>query len=134
MVPDLAFELDSKHSFVLLGSSGKRAPSAYNKYVSEHLKLWRESHPDRPVKEAMSAVSSHLLFVLFYSLILPISQISFRQCQVAAQWRDAPENPNRGQEPKKRGKKVASETVAEPVRQSRRGHASSDVEHAESSE
>ncbi|KAJ3491514.1 hypothetical protein NLI96_g638 [Meripilus lineatus] len=91
------------------GTSGKRAPSAYNKYVSEHLKLWRESNPDRPVKEAMAAV--------------------------AAQWRDAPENPNRGQEPKKRGKKAPAEVPAAATRQSRRGQpSSSDAEHAETSE
>lgn len=82
----------------------------------------------------MSAVKFSLAFRSILFIDFTYFTISFRQCQVAAQWRDAPENPNRGQEPKKRGKKVASETVAEPVRQSRRGHASSDVEHAESSE
>ncbi|KAI0790058.1 hypothetical protein C8Q75DRAFT_763787 [Abortiporus biennis] len=63
------------------GGGGKRQPSAYNKYVAENMKVWREANPDRPVKEAMAAV--------------------------AAQWRDAPENPNRGQEPKKRAAKKA---------------------------
>ncbi|CAL1717465.1 unnamed protein product [Somion occarium] len=73
---------------------GKRAPSAYNKYVSDHLKQWRDEHPDRPVKEAMSAV--------------------------AAQWHDAPENPNRGQEPKRRTKKAPTEKPAAAPRATRK--------------
>ncbi|KAH8092632.1 hypothetical protein BXZ70DRAFT_909419 [Cristinia sonorae] len=93
------------------GSGGKRAPSAYNKYVAENLKTWREANPDRPVKEAMAAV--------------------------AAQWRDAPENPNRGQEPKKRTKKVPTEKpVTGTTRSTRKNPAqqTSDAEQAEDAE
>ncbi|THH29465.1 hypothetical protein EUX98_g4712 [Antrodiella citrinella] len=91
-----------------LGSGGKRAPSLYNKYVAENLKTWREANPDRPVKEAMSAV--------------------------AAQWRDAPENPNRGQEPKKRSKKVPAEKPAAATRTTRKTAATGDAEPAEDAE
>jgi len=51
----------------------KRAPSAYNLFMAEHLKKWREENPGQPHKSGMSAV--------------------------AALWKDAPENPNRGKEP-----------------------------------
>ncbi|KAJ7229857.1 hypothetical protein GGX14DRAFT_553361 [Mycena pura] len=53
------------------GAAKKRAPSAYNLYMSEHLKKWGEENPDLPKKDGMAAV--------------------------AALWRDAPENPKRGQ-------------------------------------
>ncbi|KAF7309245.1 hypothetical protein MIND_00294800 [Mycena indigotica] len=54
----------------------KREPSAYNKFVKENMKPWREANPDKTAKDAMAAV--------------------------AGMWRDAPENPNRGKSPKKR--------------------------------
>lgn len=50
--------------------------------------------------------------------------------QVAAQWRDAPENPNRGQEPKKRGKKVPTEKPAATSTRSTRKNPASDAEQA----
>ncbi|KAK7682598.1 hypothetical protein QCA50_014398 [Cerrena zonata] len=82
---------------------GKRAPSAYNKFMAEHMKQWRVDNPGRPVKDAMSAV--------------------------AALWRDAPENPNRGQEPKKKTKKAPA---AKPARSSKKKlPSSSDTEAAE---
>ncbi|TCD64354.1 hypothetical protein EIP91_004223 [Steccherinum ochraceum] len=89
------------------GTGGKRAPSAYNKYVADNLKPWRDAHPDRPVKEAMAAV--------------------------AAQWRDAPENPNRGQEPKKRTKKAPAEKPASGTTRTTRKSAQTagEVEDAE---
>ncbi|KAF7793751.1 hypothetical protein EIP86_004870 [Pleurotus ostreatoroseus] len=57
-----------------------RAPSAYNLFMKEHLKPYREANPGTSNKDAMKAI--------------------------AAQWRDAPENPNRGQEPKAKAKKA----------------------------
>jgi len=62
-------------------AKSKRAPSAYNLFMGEHLKAWRADHPGTQVKEAMSAV--------------------------AAMWRDAPENPNRGKEPAAKKPKAA---------------------------
>ena len=35
----------------------KRAPSAYNLYMREHLKQYRESHPGTSVKDAMKEAS-----------------------------------------------------------------------------
>ncbi|KAG2071152.1 hypothetical protein BDR04DRAFT_1098844 [Suillus decipiens] len=60
----------------------KRAPSAYNLFVQSHMKEWKDAHPGAPIKEAMS--------------------------EIAAMWRDAPENPNRGKEPKPRKPKAAA--------------------------
>ncbi|KAG1720713.1 uncharacterized protein EDB91DRAFT_1177422 [Suillus paluster] len=60
----------------------KRAPSAYNLYVQAHMKEWKEANPGAPIKEAMS--------------------------EIAVMWRDAPENPNRGKEPKARKPKAAA--------------------------
>ncbi|KAJ7111739.1 hypothetical protein C8R44DRAFT_742121 [Mycena epipterygia] len=58
----------------------KRAPSAYNTFVSINLKKWHEENPDIPRTQGMSAV--------------------------AALWADAPENPKRGQPVTKRAPKV----------------------------
>ncbi|KAG2107421.1 uncharacterized protein F5147DRAFT_697198 [Suillus discolor] len=60
----------------------KRAPSAYNLFVQAHMKEWKEAHPGAPIKEAMA--------------------------EIAAMWREAPENPNRGKEPKPRKPKAAA--------------------------
>ncbi|KAJ3532142.1 hypothetical protein NM688_g7467 [Phlebia brevispora] len=68
-----------------------RAPSAYNLFMKERLKPYREANPGTSNKDAMKAI--------------------------AAQWRDAPENPNRGLDPKARtrkapkAKKVSEETA-----------------------
>ncbi|OCB91946.1 hypothetical protein A7U60_g745 [Sanghuangporus baumii] len=71
----------------------KRAPSAYNNFMSENLKSWKEKNPDKPTKEGMSAV--------------------------AALWRESPLNPKRGQAPaesKAKAKKVKAdkENVKKP--------------------
>ncbi|KAJ7661338.1 hypothetical protein DFH06DRAFT_373060 [Mycena polygramma] len=64
------------------GEKTKRAPSAYNIYVSENLKKWNEANPDKK-KQGMAAV--------------------------AAMWKDAPENPNRGKTVEKRAPKAKKE-------------------------
>ncbi|TDL21670.1 hypothetical protein BD410DRAFT_828909 [Rickenella mellea] len=61
----------------------KRAPSAYNIFMGIHLKKWREEHPGGSVKEGMT--------------------------EVAAMWRDSPENPKRGQPPAVRKPKAGKE-------------------------
>ncbi|GJJ09027.1 hypothetical protein Clacol_003248 [Clathrus columnatus] len=48
----------------------KRSPSAYNQFMKDHLSDYKEKHPDLNHKEAFAAV--------------------------AAMWKDAPENPNKG--------------------------------------
>ncbi|KAF8150244.1 hypothetical protein B0H34DRAFT_862861 [Crassisporium funariophilum] len=60
----------------------KREPTAYQIFCKEHMKKWNEAHPGR-AKEAMS--------------------------EIALMWKDAPENPNRGQEPKARKPKAPKE-------------------------
>ncbi|TRM62154.1 hypothetical protein BD626DRAFT_67981 [Schizophyllum amplum] len=63
--------------------------SEYQKYIAAHLKPWRVDNPGKTAAEAMKAV--------------------------AAMWRDAPENPNRGKEPRRRApKKKKSEARATP--------------------
>lgn len=68
----------------------KRAPSAYQTFCKEKMKTWNEENPGR-AKEAMAAI--------------------------AAMWRDAPENPNRGQEPKQRKAKEPKEVKEKPVKE-----------------
>ncbi|KAG6370751.1 hypothetical protein JVT61DRAFT_10953 [Boletus reticuloceps] len=58
----------------------KRAPSAYNLFVQAKMKDWKENNPGVPIKDAMA--------------------------EIGALWRDAPENPNRGKEPKSRKPKA----------------------------
>ncbi|KAF8548352.1 hypothetical protein OG21DRAFT_1471317 [Imleria badia] len=58
----------------------KRAPSAYNLFVQAKMKEWKENNPGAPNKDAM--------------------------VEIGALWRDAPENPNRGKEPKSRKPKA----------------------------
>ncbi|KAJ8595142.1 hypothetical protein M405DRAFT_929712 [Rhizopogon salebrosus TDB-379] len=67
---------NTKTSKAVKEDKPKRAPSAYNLFVQAHMKEWKDSHPGAPIKEAMA--------------------------EIAAMWRDAPENPNRGKEPKAR--------------------------------
>lgn len=43
-------------------AKAKRAPSAYNNFMSENLKIWKEKNPDKPTKEGMAAVSYALVF------------------------------------------------------------------------
>ncbi|KAL5519681.1 hypothetical protein ACEPAH_1364 [Sanghuangporus vaninii] len=69
----------------------KRAPSAYNNFMSENLKSWKEKNPDKPTKEGMAAV--------------------------AALWRESPLNPKRGQapaEPKAKKVKADKENSKKP--------------------
>ncbi|KAK0500092.1 hypothetical protein EDD18DRAFT_1459884 [Armillaria luteobubalina] len=58
-----------------------REPSKYQRFMSVQLKLWKEQNPDRAPTDAMK--------------------------EVAAIWRDSPENPNRGKAPRLRKKKAA---------------------------
>ena len=120
-----------------------RAPSAYNLYMKEHLKPYRDANPGVSNKEAMKAVRLTLLSVLLPVTLLdpvftratrrvppprrvssplsPWHKLTFQPRQVAAQWRDAPENPNRGQDPKAaakakrapKAKKAAAAAAAE---------------------
>ncbi|TFY53484.1 hypothetical protein EVG20_g10093 [Dentipellis fragilis] len=64
----------------------KRAPTPYNLFVQANMKPWLEANKGKSVKEAMKHIGS--------------------------MWKDAPENPNRGKEPKAKkpakAKKAAS--------------------------
>jgi hypothetical protein len=80
----------------------KRAPSAYNLFVQVKMKEWREDNPGAPVKEAMVEVCAHT------STLLSVS----RSRQIGKLWRDAPENPNRGKEPKSRKPKANADKPA----------------------
>ncbi|EJC98552.1 uncharacterized protein FOMMEDRAFT_23423 [Fomitiporia mediterranea MF3/22] len=69
----------------------KRAPSAYNVFMGEQLKIWKENNPGTPIKEGMAAV--------------------------AALWRESPQNPKRGQapaEPKAKKAKADKENAKKP--------------------
>ncbi|KAI9454388.1 hypothetical protein BJY52DRAFT_1284679 [Lactarius psammicola] len=59
----------------------KRPPSAYNLFVKEHMKTYLAENPGKTNKDAMK--------------------------HVRALWKDAPENPKRGQEVKERAPKKA---------------------------
>ncbi|KAG8931229.1 hypothetical protein FRC02_003044 [Tulasnella sp. 418] len=76
----------------------KRAPSAYNNFMATHMKTWRTEHPAASAKEAMAA---------------PIAMVGH---QIAAQWKDSPENPNRGKpsKPKKTHNKENADTSTDP--------------------
>ncbi|KAH7884249.1 hypothetical protein F5I97DRAFT_2035588 [Phlebopus sp. FC_14] len=78
----------------------KRSPSAYNLFVQAKMKEWKANNPGAPIKGAMS--------------------------EIAAQWRDAPENPNRGKEPKARKPKADA-----PKKKKAQTPKSSDVEDSE---
>ncbi|KAH9957144.1 hypothetical protein BC827DRAFT_1083239, partial [Russula dissimulans] len=58
----------------------KRPPSAYNLFVKEHMKTYLAEHPGKTNKDAMK--------------------------YIGALWKDAPENPKRGQESKEKAPKV----------------------------
>lgn len=79
------------------GDKPKRAPSAYNLFVQAKMKEWKENNTGAPIKEAMVEVGAHTSTFLFVS----------RSRQIGAMWRDAPENPNRGKEPKSRKPKAS---------------------------
>ncbi|KIM74281.1 hypothetical protein PILCRDRAFT_828363 [Piloderma croceum F 1598] len=64
----------------------KRAPSAYNLYVSQHMKPWLADNPGMKNTDAMKAIG--------------------------VMWKDAPENPNQGKETKARKPKAPKEKVA----------------------
>ncbi|KAH9986063.1 hypothetical protein BJV77DRAFT_915815, partial [Russula vinacea] len=59
----------------------KRKPSAYNLFVKEHMKAYLAEHPGKTNKDAMK--------------------------HIGALWKDAPENPKRGQETKEKAPKAA---------------------------
>ena len=82
----------------------KREPSAYQIFCKERMKKWNEENPGR-AKEAMTQVGPSL-----YSSCHSLDWYSFvRAQQIALLWKDAPENPNRGQESKPRKPKAAKE-------------------------
>lgn len=53
-------------AFLRLSASDKpkRAPSAYQKYVGEQIKIWRAENPDRDHREAMKAVCCYARSVI----------------------------------------------------------------------
>ncbi|KAF7300174.1 hypothetical protein MKEN_01341000 [Mycena kentingensis (nom. inval.)] len=59
----------------------KRPPSAYNLFVKENMPIWKAANEGKSHKDAMAGI--------------------------AAMWRDSPENPNRGKEPKPKAPKAA---------------------------
>jgi hypothetical protein len=75
------------------------------------MKKWNEANPGR-AKEAMTQVcnafnmactrihtsTTHILFISVITSVSPLIEI----LQIALMWKDAPENPNRGQESKPR--------------------------------
>lgn len=84
----------------------KRAPSAYNLFVQTKMKEWKENNPGVPIKDAMSEVYAHT------STFQSVS----RSRQIGAMWRDAPENPNRGKEPKARKPKANADKPAKTTK------------------
>ncbi|KAN0113623.1 hypothetical protein V8E52_007549 [Russula decolorans] len=58
----------------------KRKPSAYNLFVKEHMRVYLAEHPGKTNKDAMK--------------------------HIGALWKDAPENPKRGQEVKEKDAKA----------------------------
>ena len=52
------------------GDKPKRAPSAYNVYVSSHMKPWLDKNPGKTNKDAMKAVSSPFSLPLIVALLL----------------------------------------------------------------
>ncbi|KDR69001.1 hypothetical protein GALMADRAFT_215335 [Galerina marginata CBS 339.88] len=81
-------DADDRFHLVVAGDAAekpKREPTAYQIFCKEHMKKWNEDNPGR-AKEAMS--------------------------HIAAMWKDAPENPNRGQDVKSRKPKAPKEPKA----------------------
>ncbi|KAI0298059.1 hypothetical protein B0F90DRAFT_1633135 [Multifurca ochricompacta] len=79
------------YSYFAAEGKTKRPPSAYNLFVKEHMKTYLADNPGKTNKDAMK--------------------------HIGALWKDAPENPKRGQEAKvkekatkapKRSKKAAA--------------------------
>ncbi|KAI0268474.1 hypothetical protein BGY98DRAFT_924885 [Russula aff. rugulosa BPL654] len=69
------------HSLFLSADvKAKRKPSAYNLFVKEHMKVYLAEHPGKTNKDAMK--------------------------HIGALWKDAPENPKRGQEAKEKDTKA----------------------------
>jgi hypothetical protein len=77
----------------------KRAPSAYNLFVKEHMKTYLVDNPGKTNKDAMKHVR------LILSLVLLFIHDHF---QIGVLWKDAPENPRRGQAVKERPPKKAA--------------------------
>ena len=83
----------------------KREPSAYQMFCKDNMKKWNEENPGR-AKEAMTQVHR-------FSCPAPRFYWHFLSAQqIALLWKDAPENPNRGQEPRARKPRVPK--VREP--------------------
>ncbi|KIM63506.1 hypothetical protein SCLCIDRAFT_1214155 [Scleroderma citrinum Foug A] len=74
--------VNSKSAKAEKADKPKRQPTAYNLFVQAQMKEWKAKNPNAPIKEAM----------------VEIGQL----------WRDAPENVNRGKEPKSRKPKAAA--------------------------
>ncbi|EGN98628.1 hypothetical protein SERLA73DRAFT_181183 [Serpula lacrymans var. lacrymans S7.3] len=89
----------------------KRAPTAYNLFVQSHMKPWLEAHQGKTVKDAM--------------------------VEIGALWREAPENPNRGKDPKAKkakepkAKEPKSSPKPKPSKKKAPEPASSDVENSD---
>ncbi|KIP05429.1 hypothetical protein PHLGIDRAFT_36458 [Phlebiopsis gigantea 11061_1 CR5-6] len=81
-------------------TKAKRAPSAYNLWMKDNLKLYKEKNPGTAQKDAMKAVG--------------------------AMWRDAPENPRRGEEPKTRTKKAPVAKSKKPADETATSEAEAD--------
>lgn len=90
----------------------KRAPTAYNLFVKEHMKSYLSDNPGKTNKDAMKHVRPILPLALLFT---------HNYLQIGALWKDAPENPRRGQAVKerppkkapKRSKKIAAEEGSE---------------------
>ncbi|KAH0832846.1 hypothetical protein J3R83DRAFT_11773 [Lanmaoa asiatica] len=82
----------------------KRAPSVYNLFVQVKMKEWKENNPGVPIKEAMS--------------------------EIGALWRDAPENPNRGKEPRSKKPKANADKPAPKATKKKPPPKASDAEQS----
>ena len=78
--------------------------------MKDRLKAYREANPGTSNKDAMKAVSLSVQYNVCKTMTLWMPQ-------VAAEWRDAPENPNRGQDPKAKTKRApkAAKVVEKPA-------------------
>jgi hypothetical protein len=76
----------------------KRPPTAYNLFVKEHMKNYLAENPGKTNKDAMKHVRPILPLVLLFT---------HSHFQIGALWKDAPENPRRGQAVKERPPKKA---------------------------
>jgi len=92
----------------------KREPSAYNLFIKAHLKPWLEANPEKKSKEGMVYVRrifSPRPSPACHSFLIPRSQTTLLAShaltpnpspQMGTLWKDAEENPNRGNGPKVR--------------------------------